>query len=118
MSGRGYVGYIRKALEKGFSGMHGSWGGRWPPKKVIRGPTSSSQRFLARLRDFQLASQGPYWAIFFRVSAQNPSKRLEQGQTKARNGFSTLKIGGYHVDLVGWPALGLVGCRLGRLRVG
>ena len=40
-------------------------------------------------------------------------KTLELGQTKARNGFGSLKIGGHHVDMVGWPSVGLVGYRLG-----
>ena len=39
---------------------------------------------------------GHIFSHIFRFSAQNPSKRLELGQTKARNGVSTLKIGGNH----------------------
>ena len=31
----GYVWYILKAVQKGFSDMCGSWGRRWPPKKVM-----------------------------------------------------------------------------------
>ena len=50
-----------------------------PTKKVVQDPTSSGQRFLA---------------LFEGILAQNPSQWLELG-TKAGNGFSTLKIGGY-----------------------
>ena len=35
----------------------------------------------------------------------NPPKTLTLGETKARNGFSTLKIGGYHVSSPGDPLL-------------
>jgi hypothetical protein len=62
------MGYIRKALEKGFSGMYGSWRGRWPPKKVIQGPISSGQRFLAHFEGFSaariLTHVGPYFSGF------------------------------------------------------
>ena len=40
---------------------------------------------------------GPRFGATFRFSAQNPPESLELGQTKARNGFSTLKIGISHV---------------------
>ena len=74
--------------------------------KVIQGPTSSGQRFLPVLRDFQLTRQDfdPYLAIFSRFSAQNPSKRLELAQNKAGNGSSSLKIGGYHA-ISSWDPL-------------
>ena len=39
----------------------------------------------------------PILGHIFRFSARNPLNRLEMRQTKARNGFSALKIGGYHV---------------------
>ena len=38
--------------------MYGSWGGRWPAKKVIQGPTSSSQRFLAHFGGFSAGQPG------------------------------------------------------------
>ena len=34
----GNLGYILKALEKGFSDMYGSWGGRCPHKKDMEAP--------------------------------------------------------------------------------
>ena len=43
----GYVWYIQKALEKGFSDMYGSWGGRCLQKKVIRPATRTGQGILA-----------------------------------------------------------------------
>ena len=51
IGGGGYVQYIRKALGKGFSDMYGSWGVRWPPKKVIQPVTRTGQGILARFQE-------------------------------------------------------------------
>ena len=45
------------------------------------------------------------------------SKTLELGQSKAKNGFSTFKIGGHRVDIVIWLSVGLVGRRMGQLAI-
>ena len=55
-----------------------------------------------RFRDFAPILSRPArifnrFGSYFQIFSPNPSKRLELGQTKARNGLSTLKIGGYHV---------------------
>ena len=64
------------------------------------GPAKSSQRPI--LRDFQLGSQDfdQFWVVFLGFQPRTPLKRcnrgrLQLGETKARNGFSTLKIGGH-----------------------
>ena len=91
--------HIRKPSEKGFFRrvwiMGGGGGGGFPSQTVIQDLKSSGQWVLACLRDFHLTSPDfdPFWATFFRFSTENPSKRLELGQTKAGNGFSTLKMG-------------------------
>ena len=48
----GVVPYIRIALEKGFSDMYGSWGGRRPP----RGATEARTKGLSR-------DIGQFWPI-------------------------------------------------------
>ena len=64
-----------------------------------------------RVRDFQPISSRPgqdfepFRGHFFRFSAENPPQTLKPGETKARNGFSTLKIGGYHVSSPWAPPL-------------
>ena len=85
--------YILKARETGYSTMYEStWGGA---KRVIQARPWTSQGFRIH---FQPPSPNltPFW-VFFRVSAWNPLNRWELGQTKARNGCSTLKIRQYHV---------------------
>ena len=36
---------------------------------------------------------------------------------KAANGFSTVDVGGHHVNVVSWSSGGSVGCQLGQLAV-
>ena len=54
--------------------------------------------------------------VWKNTEAQKPSKRLESGQTKIRNGFSTLETRGYHVVSL-WDPL-LLSQRLLGLAVG
>ena len=42
-----------------------------------------------------------------------PNKLVELGQIKAKNGFSTLKLGGFHMGTPWDPALGGLGCLKG-----
>ena len=73
-----------------------------PPKKVIQLATWTGQGILARFRgilkarDRILIRFGSDVQVF-RSPVPNPPKTLELGEPKAGNGFSTLKIGGYHV---------------------
>ena len=74
----------------------GHGGGRWPQKKVTGGQTSTGQGFSAISgcpgQDFD-----PFEVIFSGFQRQTPPKTLKLGETKVGTGFSTLKIGGYHV---------------------
>ena len=82
MTDRGGVGIpFRKALEKGFSDMYGSWGGTWPQKKVTGGQTSTGQGFSAVSsrpgQDFD-----PFEVIFSGFQRQAPLKPENWGKPR------------------------------------
>ena len=75
---------------------HGGVGA--PQKKLFTGERGEFRYFLG---DFQQMLAAPasiltWFGHVLRFSAQNPIETLKPGQTSDRNGFSTLKIEGYH----------------------
>ena len=88
--------YSERGRKGAFQACMGHGGGRCPPTKVIQRRMLAGQGFSANYQpagpDFYL-----FWVIFSGFQPRTPVKWLELGQTKARNGFGTLKIGGYHV---------------------
>ena len=85
-------GIFEEALKRAFQRCMFFLGGRGPPKKAFQTPTWTGQGFGTH---FQPPSPDwdPFLGHIFRFSAQNSLNRLELGQTKAINGFPTLKIG-------------------------
>ena len=91
-------------------------GGTWLPVKVIQLAMGTIQGLLARFQDGHPGFD-PGLGHTFRFSPQDQPKTLDLGQPKARNGFSTFKIGQEGVDTPSeasvWCRLGSVGGRLG-----
>ena len=60
VSGRGGGGGVMfgKPLKRAFQTFMGHGRGNWPPKKVVQGPTSSGQRFLAHFEGFSAGWPG------------------------------------------------------------
>ena len=76
----GYVWYIQKALEKGFSDMYGSWGGRPSQKKIIQGRPWAGPGFWAVFGPISAVSSlpgqdfDPFEVIFSGFQRQTPLK--------------------------------------------